>query len=169
MHWPHFKFSKAVCGHHIGKHLFEMVCPASSECWMILGGQAPSMKSNHFWIVNLQIIFIFLVMCLAVFKILMITSPSYSQKKVLFQKIRTHSSFSLHSELNAKSKELHLQISEDGQSSEGGWRAGGWRPCPLEGSSSALTRAEGSWGGRETRRRPAPPHTIWVSPGNVWL
>lgn len=127
------------------------------------------MKSSHFWIVRLQIIFIFLVMYLTVFKILMMTSPSYSQKKVLFQTLRTHSFFSLHSELNAKSKELHLQISEDGQSSEGGWRAGGRRPCPLEGPSSALTRAVGSWGGRETQRRPAPPHTIWVSPGNVWL
>lgn len=120
------------------------ICPSSSECWIILGDEAPDIKSNHFWAVRLQTIFIFLVTCLAVFKILMMARLSYSQKKVLFQKTRTHSFFSLYSELNAKSKELRLQISEDGQSSEGGWRAGGQRPCPLQGSSIALTRPMGS-------------------------
>lgn len=66
------------------------------------------------------IIFIVLAIRHTGFKILMMT------EKILFQKNKKAfegltAVFPLHSELNAKSKELYLQISEDGPSSEGGW------------------------------------------------
>ena len=66
----------------------------------------------------------------------MVTCIPFCQirKKILFQEnskafLRTHSP-SFHSELNAKSRELHLQISDDGQSSEGGCSADRRRPAP---------------------------------------
>ena len=75
-----------------------------------------------------------------------------------------------HSELNAKSRELHLQISEDGQSSEGGWSVGGRRPCSLEGSSSGPDQGLGV--GRAVdpaEPRPLPLSHSRSSQGNVWL
>ena len=66
---------------------------------------------------------------------------SNRKKKILFQEnskafLRTHSP-SFHSELNAKSRELHLQISDGGQSSEGGCSADRRRPALLGGSYSS--------------------------------
>lgn len=75
-----------------------------------------------------------------------------------------------HSELNAKSRELHLQISEDGQSSEGGWSAGGRRPCSLGGSSSGPDQGLGvGRAGDPAEPRPLPLSHSRSSQGNVWL
>uniref|UniRef100_A0A8D0P4V7 C2 domain-containing protein n=1 Tax=Sus scrofa TaxID=9823 RepID=A0A8D0P4V7_PIG len=71
-------------------------------------------------------------------------------------------------ELNAKSRELHLQISEDGPSSEGRCPTGG--PCPLGGSPSGPDQGLGAGRAGDPVEGSAPslkpPRS---SQGNVWL
>ena len=89
------------------------------------------------------------------------------KKKILFQEnskafLRTHNP-SFRSELNAKSRELHLQISDDGQPSEGGCSAHRRRLALWEAHTAALTRALGQ-GGREIQQRALPTKPLQVVP-----